>query len=377
MILSERDMKNLLQVRSPSSVHQRYEDAGSGSKNFIRLLQVRSSLTLVADYRRNLVFELFVLNTMKARSGSSAYHYLRSLLILVLVCTPLTACDRNPADSDDYYSHPAGQWDFDTSGFYAYRHDGRPFRGEHFTVYSDGSSQSAKETLADIAEEIFTELVPEFLVVDIEEELGFTGDYTYYIYAAKHLDEILAMGYRNGFFMDAIDCVTVRSNYHTNPTAHRYIMKHEMTHVFQFTFTDCARNNDCPGWLGVWFREGQAIQMGGNYRGQSIDTLPEFEAWRANQNHSNPILIHRWTDFPDPDRGGEYYPMFGLAYAYLVDEENGFGASVSDMREMFRQMAAGLNFYAAFEVALGMSVADYAADFYDLMEEYLSTQNHD
>ena len=61
-----------------------------------------------------------------------------------------------------------------------------------------------------------------------------------------------------------------------------------------------------------------------------------------------------------------------LVPEFLVDEEHGHGATVSDMRELFRQMASGMDFFAAFETILGMSVADYADDFYELMEVYLS-----
>ncbi len=113
--------------------------------------------------------------------------------------------------------------------------------------------------LAEIAEEVFDELVTEFLITSIEDELQFTEDYTYYIYAEKYIDPIQAMGFRNGFFIGAIDCVTI-PNYHLI-YRYRSIVKHELTHVFQFTLTDCPKNSLCPEWLGFWFREGQAHLM--------------------------------------------------------------------------------------------------------------------
>ncbi len=64
--------------------------------------------------------------------------------------------------------------------------------------------------------------------------------------------------------------------------------------------------------------------------------------------------------------------MFGLAYAYLVDIEYGHGATVSDMRELFRLMAEGDTFEEAFAKTLDMTVSYYKKHFYDLMEEYLS-----
>jgi len=267
---------------------------------------------------------------------------------------------------------PAERWDADTGGYYAYTHDCEPFVREHFTIYSDGSSEQAKQQLAELAGGIFSQLVPEFLIVDIEEELDFTEDYTYYIYADKHHDIIRAMGYRNGFFIGAIDCATVPNYYTRDPWWYRCIIKHELTHVFQFTLTGCPSNAACPEWLGVWFREGQAVYMSGGGPSIRITTLSEFERWWEDQTHINPISIHRWTNFPDPDRGGEYYPMFGLAYAYLVDQAHGHGATMADMREMFQLMKDGDGFMEAFEKALGISVQTYQDHFYSLMEAYLS-----
>lgn len=266
---------------------------------------------------------------------------------------------------------PAEQWDADTGGYYAYTHDCYPYVGEHFTIYSDGSSDQAKQQLAELMEPIFNQLVPEFLIDDIEEELDFTGDYTYYVYADKHHDIIRAMGYRNGFFIGAIDCATIPDYYTRNPWWYSCILKHELTHVFQFTLTGCPSNAACPYWLGVWFREGQAVYMSGGGPGIRITTLSEFYKWWEDETHVNPISIHRWYDFPDPDRGGEYYPMFGLAYAYMVDPVHGHGAAIADMREMFQLMKEGEGFMEAFEEAMGMSVYFYEDDFYRLMEEYL------
>lgn len=277
----------------------------------------------------------------------------------------------NPVESD-VNECQAEQWDIDTGGAYAYSHDCRPFVGNHFTVYSDGSSTAAKSFLAGLAEGAFEELVTEFLVQSVDEELRFTPGYTYYIYAQKHMPIIKAMGFRNGFFIAAIDCATIPDPYTRNPAFYMYLVRHELTHVFQFTLTDCPRNSACPYWLGVWFREGQAICMGDHPGGMIIDSLEEYRQWVAGPGHINPISIHRWTDFPDPDSAGEYYPMFGLAYAYLIDMEHGYGATMEDMRELFRLMATGDGFEEAFGKVLGVSVPWYRENFHSLMEQYLS-----
>ena len=304
------------------------------------------------------------------------YRRTQGLVGVLLAALLLLSCDKKSNPSSAWpYPEPeicrAEQWDEDTSGSYAYTHDCKPYEGEHFTVYSDGSCRAAKEQLAGLGEEKFDNLLPEFLITDIAGELGFTEGYTYYIYADQNHDVIRAMGYRNGFFIGAIDCNTVPYYYTRDPWWYGCVVQHELTHVFQFTLTGCPSNAACPGWLGVWFREGQAVYMCGAGPGIRITTLSEFYQWWKDETHVVPISIHRWTDFPDPDRGGEYYPIFGLAYAYLVDQAHGHGATMADMRNLFQLMNEGQWFFDAFEQALGMSVASFEENFYSIMEAYL------
>jgi len=301
------------------------------------------------------------------------------LLLTALLMLP--SCQGNKADpvSAGRYKElepepeicPPEQWDIDTRGIYPYTHDCHPFAGEHFTIYSDGSSDEAKQQLAEMMEPIFDQLVSEFEIKDIEEELNFTGDYTYYIYANKHHDVILAVAYPNGFFIGAIDCVTIPGYYIDNPWWYRCIAKHELTHVFQFGLTGCFSIRSCYRWLDVWFREGQAVYMSGGGPSIRVTTLSEFYRWWQDETHVNPISIHRWYDFPDFDRSEEYYPMFGLAYAYLVDPVHGYGASIDDVRAIFQLMKERHRFEDAFREAIGMSIESFEHDFYTLMEEYL------
>jgi hypothetical protein len=291
-----------------------------------------------------------------------------SFLVALLFLFPSCKLNRDSNNRDC----EAGQWAADTGGAYAYRHDCEPLFGEHFTIYSDGSSNEAKQILADLAEEVFTELVPEFLIQSIEDELQFTGGYTYYIFSEKDIDPAMAMGYRNGFYIAAVDSTSAPNFYYNNPSQYRGTLKHEMTHVFQFTLTDCPSNHACPDWLGVWFREGQAVYMSGLGVSARVDTMAEYQAWVSNPGRAIPISIYRWDDFPDESESGAYYPMFGLAYAYLVDTAYGHGSSISDMRELFRLMAEGDSFEEAFAQALGMTLLYYQENFYALMEEYFT-----
>jgi len=278
------------------------------------------------------------------------------------------SCQSVEEATDSDTACPAEQWAVDTSNYYAYRHDCRPYHSTHFTVYSDGSSMEAKRQLADIAEEAFAQLVPEFWVTDIETELQFTDGYTYYIFAEKYVD-IVAMGFRNGFYMPAIDSARIPDVFSRDPRGYGYVVKHELTHVFQFTFTDCPTLEDCPEWLEVWFREGQAIVMGGMGEEIRVNTLAELQEWIADPDRVNPISIHRSTDFPDQQEG--YYAMFALAYTYLIDPRFGRGHTVGDMRRLFQLMAQGDSFEHAFEAALGLGIQCFHDRFYSWMYEYL------
>jgi hypothetical protein len=294
--------------------------------------------------------------------------FMTTVMIVVLMTSSHWSCQSVEEATDSDTACPAGQWAIDTANYYAYRHDCSPYHSTHFTVYSDGGSLEAKQQLAGIAEEVFAELVPEFLVTDIERELGFTAGYTYYIFAEKYVDAV-AMGFRNGFYIAAIDSALVPDVYSRDPRNYRYVIKHELSHVFQFTFTDCPTLEDCPDWLEVWFREGQAIVMGGMGEEIRVNSLGELQEWIADPDRVNPISIRRSTDYPEQQGG--YYAMFALAYTYLVDSRFGRGHTVEDMRYMFELMAQGDPFEEAFESALGLNVQFFQNHFYAWMSEYL------
>jgi len=298
----------------------------------------------------------------KLLSRAWAPLFLATLSLLISSCGSEDPAAPGPDGID---ACPAGQWADDTDGYRSYRHDCEPYVSEHFTVYSDGSSTEAKATLAGLAEDVFSELASEF-EIDSESELGFTPGYTYYIFAQRYISPAIAEAYRNGFLIIAVD--TPERPTERRPAFYRYLVKHELTHVFQFSFTDCPKNSACPYWLDVWFREGQAV-VTGDYL--PLPTLQEYRAWLSDPTHINPLRIRRWTDFPDPDRGGEYYPIFALTYAYLTDGMRGHGASISDCRNLFQLMKDGERFTSAFEMAFEISLSYLEENYYDIIEQYL------
>ncbi|UCC83944.1 MAG: hypothetical protein JSW46_03135 [Gemmatimonadota bacterium] len=287
--------------------------------------------------------------------------------LLAVLLFPVISCDSNgptgPEPGND--DCPAGQWEADSYGYRTWRHDCAPYLSDHFTVYSDGSSTAAKDTLARLAEVVFSELAAEFLIA-FESELGFTPGYTYYIYAQKHITPLVAEGYRHGFLIAAVDSPERPTQ--RNPSFYRYLMRHELTHVFQFSLINCPGNGEWPYWLDIWFSEGQAVVVGGRY---TRPTLQQFRAWFSDPTHINPVRIQRRSDLPDVDRLAEYYQMFALTYAYLVDTAAGHGASMADVRNLLRYMREDETFHDAFQQALGISLSYLEENYMDIMEEYL------
>ncbi len=62
--------------------------------------------------------------------------------------------------------------------------------------------------------------------------------------------------------------------------------------------------------------------------------------------------------------------MFQLASAYLFDPD-GLGNSLQDFRDLLLDVRDGTVFATAFENRLGISLVDYEARFFELMNDYL------
>ena len=65
-----------------------------------------------------------------------------------------------------------------------------------------------------------------------------------------------------------------------------------------------------------------------------------------------------------------YYPMAHLAVDYLLDAD-GLGRSPHDLAAVMLDMGSGTSFASAFETHIGLSEADYEAQFFARMDAYL------
>jgi hypothetical protein len=109
---------------------------------------------------------------------------------------------------------------------------------------------------------------------------------------------------------------------------------------------------------------------GGSY--YTVESVSQVSEWKRDENHVNPVTIRMLgVDVPAGENPGRYYPMFGLAVEYLLDAK-GRGRTLLDVKNMLTDMGRGASFSSAFQTYMGISVDAYRAQFYDLIEGFLT-----
>ncbi len=250
-------------------------------------------------------------------------------------------------------------------------HDNRVYESANFLIFSDASDDWAKIRLSEIAEQVFTQLKQIFAVPN-SDVLGIVDrDSKMTIYSGRH---VTPMGFalRYGYLVPALDSphldqdrngLLIEENYYS------YIL-HESTHVMQFLLLGEAPLG-AGSAVAVWFTEGIAEYISGGRPDTIFDpitSLAEFQQWFSPDEHVNPISIHFWHDFPVADnRTAEYYPMFGVAFRYLIE---GLGKTYLDVKSMYRDIASSRNFRESFEKYMGISVVYFEENFYDLLYDF-------
>lgn len=289
-------------------------------------------------------------------------------LLLGLLVINVTCDEENPSNSESQQC-PARSWRVVDDLL----HDCKPYESDNFRIYSNASSMEAKQELANLCEEVFLELKTVF-EVENNDELEMNDKFE--VYSIKDLSPEWGTGYAhyNGFLIAGIDSWHYRDWYRNSRTTYKTTVKHEMTHVFQ--------NRLCGRWTPVWFAEGLAEYLGGTVNNKTvrticgipITTLSAFNTWCA-QGHKNPVSIRYFSDYPNTTVDGyaQYYPMFYLVMAYLLDP-NGRGKTIHDIRLIFQDLKNGGSqtiFDAVFEDRMGISTQYYEEQFYEMMEAYL------
>jgi len=261
-------------------------------------------------------------------------------------------------------------------------HDDRILETDNFLTFSDASSDEIKIIYSEMAESAFEEIKQAF-EIQSSEELGILSDNSstkITIFSDRYLNHS-NMAFPLGFLLIALDSPITSSWCGGNQSRlrdwYQKDVKHETMHVMQWLF-GLDWDSRLPWsqrwgrtWPEFWFSEGIAEYIsGGSF--QPIETLNQVNAWREDPQHINPIRIRRSNDSPVPDsRIGEYYPMFGLAVRYLLDDA-GMGKSSADVKEMYLDMRKTSSFRESFEKSMGISVAYYEEHFFELIDNFLN-----
>jgi len=264
-------------------------------------------------------------------------------------------------------------------------HDDRILETDHFLVFSDASSDEVKTTYAEFAEKAFEGIKIAF---DIEssQQLGIDPDNVdtkITIFSDRYLN-YSNIAFPNGFLLIALDAPAASSWFEGNEDElkawYKKDVKHETMHVFQWLlgldWDNTLSWNDRVGrtWPDFWFSEGISEYISsGSFA--PIENMDQVNAWFQNLNHINPISIHLSEDAPVSDSYiGEYYPMFGLAVRYLIEDEN-LDNSFIDVKEMYLDMQNTANFHESFETYMGISVEYYEEHFLDLISAFFENTN--
>lgn len=272
-------------------------------------------------------------------------------------------CYQGPFDPPWLSAHDYGLEFWDPAGGLL-TNDNKVLETEHLLIYSDASEDWAKIKMGRTGESALALIMGLFQVTP--EELGIVDLYSKIeVYSLRRF--ITNSGTRadiNGYINWAYDTY----NSSIDPDSIVQSAKHECTHTVQFRLGGLYQEVWC------WFTEGLAEAIsGGVFR--PITCWQEVEEWRQDPDHVNPISIRIPEDMPGWNINGgqtasEYYPVFGLAVRYLVDPQ-GYGGTCIQVKNMFRDIAGGMDFPQAFQKHMGMSLALFESHFWELMQAFL------
>jgi len=241
-------------------------------------------------------------------------------------------------------------------------HDNRVLETKNILTFSDASSDDVKIWYARVAETAFEQL-KKFFNISSSAELGIVDRYSKITIYSDRYKQHQQSAKEFGFILWALDNPRFHEVRDDPEFRKRYqqIVKHEMTHVFQFYLGGRYHRVDC------WFTEGVA-EWACNYL--IIQTWEQVEEWRQHPDHElNPIAV-KFREQVKPD--GTYYPMYGLAVQYLMDKD-GWGKTALDVKAIFQDVGRGILFEDAFENHMDLPLQYYEENFYKLIKEYLSS----
>jgi hypothetical protein len=243
----------------------------------------------------------------------------------------------------------------------AWPHDGNPIESTNFVVYSDAASLEARHEVATVAEEVWAELLDELSIepgmLRYPEGRDRIDIYAYHDYDPRDWG---GRAYYGGLLVWSPD----HDQRQTGNNRLSPVLKHELVHVIQWLITG---GESRP--VDTWFIEGLPLALAGDTT--AIRGLDQLDRLTAEYGTVSPISIKSYSQIAGPEAGEHfYYPMFGLAVEFLMDEE-GHGGSAVDMRDVMIDVAEGATFEAAFQDRMGLRLDGFENEFFSLMSTYL------
>jgi len=248
-------------------------------------------------------------------------------------------------------------------------HDNRILETPNFLVFSDASDDAIKLKFAQIAEESLSEITEAF-EISSREDLGIrNSENKIKIFSNKQLLNTEQRASPIGFILFSLESPywTEHPELEMSFDKYKRMVKHETMHVVTHKFGLVGEYGH--RFPDLWFNEGIAEHISGG-ASDAFTTFEEVIQWRQFEFNTNPVSIHDWSDFPNRQYFGEYYPMFGLAVRYLLDEK-GHGKTYSDVKNMFYDMLTTENFSVSFEKFMGFSLDYYEEHFFSMIENLL------
>jgi hypothetical protein len=241
-------------------------------------------------------------------------------------------------------------------------HDGNPVEGTFCKVYSDGASYTLKLQCLAFSDEMFGEILDQFGFENFKDLRLPPENNKINVYINTGHEENVAYAYWGTII------ITIRTS-ELNTSTYDYLFKHELTHEFEFLIEGNVN-------LGteLWFSEAIATYCAG-WRFDYINTVADIEDWiSVNESfpgQGNPIMIHKWEDFPEGANISGYNKVFCRTMDYLLNPK-GLNKSVQDVVNLFYNMRDGEEFETSFQNNFGLSVKNFENEYYERMKAYLA-----
>ncbi len=245
----------------------------------------------------------------------------------------------------------------------------------YFTTATQGCSTLDMETLIWAYEHSLSNLLVKFGVT--AAQMGISTNNKLHVMCTNQI--LGGAGSKTGMQLEGFTQST--SNGSTVIDYYR-LVKHEFVHTFQDIL-----NQGQVSLLDRWFSEGMATFISG----QTIKTTNAgLTAWKNQTVPTgypaiiNPISVGVFNSSPttsfntvlnnghpfDTDQG--YYDVFGTAINYLTTPGPiGAGNTTADLKLVLTDMAAGSTFTQAFDARMNVTKANFQANFYTIMANFL------